>query len=310
MAMKLGFFLPNIGPVGSPEAIIRVARRAEELGYDSLWVTERLIYPVKPQSPYPATADGSLPEGFKTVIDPLHALTFAAAHTSRIALGTSVMVMSYRNPLLLAKELTAIDVLSGGRLKLGMGQGWSKDEFDATGTSMGDRAARADEVIQVLKAVWTTDPVEFHGKFFNVPRCHIDPKPVQKPHPPIYLAAYSSAAMKRLATEADGWHPAGIPAEGMAQMMEGIRGMAREAGRKPSDLKLVVRTNLHVSPEPLGEGRWIFSGSLGEIKSDIQATRNIGADELLFDPTHSPDGASTETFLKSMERMKQLAEEA
>ena len=310
MAMKLGFQLPNIGPVGGPESIIRVARRAEELGYDSLWVTERLIYPVQPQSPYPATPDGSLPEEFKTVIDPLHALTFAAAHTSRISLGTSVLVMSYRNPLLLAKSLTAVDVLSGGRLKLGMGQGWSKDEHDATGVSMGDRAGRADEVIEVLKAIWTTDPVEYHGQFFQIPRSHIDPKPVQKPHPPIYLAAYTPAAMKRIATMADGWYPAGVPAEGMAQMMEGIRGMAREAGRNPSDLKLVVRANLHVSPEPLGEGRWIFSGSLEEVKSDIKATRDIGADELLFDPTFSPDGASTETFLNPMERMKQLSEEA
>ena len=310
MAMKLGFILPNIGPVVSPESISRVAKRAEELGYDSLWVTERLIYPVQPQSPYPGTPDGSLPEGFKTVIDPLHALTYAAAHTSRIALGTSVLVMSYRNPLLLAQSLTAVDVLSGGRLKLGMGQGWSKDEHDAIGVSMADRAARADEVIKVLKAIWTTDPVEFHGKFFQIPRSHIYPKPVQKPHPPIYLAAFSPAAMKRLATQADGWYPAGIPADGISQMMDGIRGMARDAGRNPSDLKMVVRADLHVSPEHLGEGRGIFSGSLDEVKSDIKATRGAGADELFFDPTHSPDGASVETLFRSMERMKQLSEEA
>ncbi len=119
--MRLGFNLPQLGPAASPEAIIQVAKRAEELGYDSLWVTERLLYPMQPQSPYPVTPDGSLPEVYKTVFDPLQILTFAAAHTSRIALGTSVLVMGYRNPVPLAKSLATIDVLSGGRLRVGMG---------------------------------------------------------------------------------------------------------------------------------------------------------------------------------------------
>ncbi len=306
--MKLGFTLPQVGPAASPEAIIQVARRAEELGYDSLWVLERLLYPLRPQSPYPVTPDGSLPEAYKTVLDPLQVLTFAAAHTSRIALGTSVLVMGYRNPVPLAKSLATIDVLSGGRLRVGMGQGWSKDEYDATGASLKDRAARGDEVIQVLKAVWTTDPVEFQGKFFQVPRSIINPKPVQKPHPPIYLAAYTPGAMKRVATMADGWIPTGVPAEGMAQMMDGIRGMAEQAGRDPSSLSMVVRANVDVTNEPLGDQRGIFSGSLDQIKSDIQTTKNLGADEMHFDPTFSPDGTSLEGFLKSLEQLKEVAE--
>ncbi len=308
--MRLGFILPQVGPAARPEAIVRAAKRAEELGYDSLWVTDRLLYPVQPQSPYPGSPDGSLPEGFKNVFDPLHALTFAAAHTSRVTLGTSVLVMSYRNPVLLAKSLATIDVLSGGRLRVGLGQGWSKDEHDATGVSLKDRAARGDEVIQVLKAMWADNPVEFRGKFYNVARSQFDPKPVQKPHPPIYLAAYTPGAMKRVATLADGWMPAGVPAAGMAQMMEGIRGMAQQAGRDPSELKMVVRANVHVTGEPMGDQRGIFYGSPDEIKSDIQATKKIAADELFFDPSFSPDGTSLEGFLKTMKQMKQLSEEA
>ena len=307
--MRLGFILPQIGPAASPEAIITVAKRAEELGYDSLWVTDRLLYPVQPQTPYVATPDGSLPEPYKIVLDPLHALTFAAAHTSRITLGTSILDMPYYNPVLLARSLTTLDVISNGRLRVGFGQGWSKDEHDAVGVSMKSRGARADEFLRALKAIWTTDPVEFQGEFFQIPKSIILPKPVQKPHPPIYLAAFAPAAMKRVAEAADGWNPAGIPAESMAQMMAGIRGMASQAGRDPSEIKMLVRANLHVTSSPLGDQRWSFSGSLDEIKSDIQATKSVGADELFFDPTFSPDGASVAGFLTRMEQVKQLAEE-
>ncbi|KKM03644.1 hypothetical protein LCGC14_1772320, partial [marine sediment metagenome] len=129
--MRLGFNLPQIGPAAGPEAIVRVAQRAEELGYDSVWVTERLLYPIEPQTPYMATPDGSLPEAYKTVLDPLEALTFVAGQTSRVALGTSILDMPYYNPVMLARRLTTLDVLSGGRLRLGLGLGWSQDEFDA-----------------------------------------------------------------------------------------------------------------------------------------------------------------------------------
>ncbi len=155
-----------------------------------------------------------------------------------------------------------------------------------------------------------TLPEAFHGKFFDVPSSYIEPKPFQKPHPPIYLAAYAPGSMQRVATMADGWMPAGIPLEPMGQMMEGIRGMARQAGRDPAELKLVVRANFNVTGQPLGDGRGIFYGSPDEIKSDIKATKALGADELCFDPTFSSDGGSLEGFLKTMEQMKKLAAEA
>ena len=307
--MRLGFNLPQVGPAASPEALVRVAQRAEELGYDSVWVTERLLWPIEPQTPYPASPDGSLPDLFKTVLDPLEALTFVAGQTSRIGLGTSVLDMPYYNPVMLARRLTTLDVLSGGRLRVGLGLGWSKDEYDAAGASMKQRGRRADEFISVLKAIWTTDPVEFQGEFYQLPKSVILPKPVQKPHPPIYLAAYSAGALKRAATMANGWNPAGVPVDGMKQMMEGIKGMAQEAGRDPSDVALVVRANLLVTDEALGEDRWIFTGSTDQIKADIAATRELGAAELFFDPTFSPDGVSVEGFLSRMEQIRELASE-
>src|SRR5262249_41086508 len=156
--------------------------------YDSLWTIERLLYPVNPQTPYPVTPDGSLPQPYKHVLDPVATLVYVAALTKKIALGTSVIDMPYYNPVPLARRLTTLDVLSNGRLRGGLGLGWSKDEMDATGADMTKRGARADEFLQVLKAVWTTDPAEFKGKFFTLPKSYIYPKPVQKPHPPIYLA--------------------------------------------------------------------------------------------------------------------------
>ena len=174
---------------------------------------------------------------------------------------------------------------------------------------MKDRAARGYEVIQVLKAMWAADPVDFQGQFFQVPKSIVGPKPVQKPHPPIYLAAYTPGAMKRVATVADGWMPTGVPIDAMAQMMEGIRGMAKEAGRDSSALKMIVRANVNLMPQTQGNQRPPFYGSLDEIRSDIQATRDIGADELFVDPVAS-GVASVEDYREVMEQMKDLVDGA
>lgn len=304
--MRVGFSLPNIGPAATTSAVVQVAKRAEALGYDSLWVVERLLLPLKPQTPYPATADGSWPEVYKLSLDPLETLTFAAAHTSRIALGTSVLDIPYYNPVMLARRLTTLDVLSGGRVRVGFGVGYFKDEFDAVGASLRDRGKRADEFLRVLKTIWTTDPVEFHGDFYHIPRSFIGPKPVQKPHPPIYLAAFAPPALKRAATMANGWNPVAIPVEGMAQMMTQLREIAKAAGRNPAELELIVRGNLLITTQPLGKDRWIFTGSLEQIKADIDQVRAIGANELFFDPTFSPDGETADAFLACLERVRRL----
>jgi probable F420-dependent oxidoreductase len=304
--MRIGFALPNVGPISTPDNIRTVAQRAEALGYSSLWTIERLLYPVKPQTPYPATPDGLLPEPYKFVLDPLDALTYAAAHTRKIALGTSVLDIPYYNPVLLARRLSTIDVLSNGRLRVGLGLGWSKDEMDATGARMEERGARADEFIDLLKAIWTRDPVEHHGKFYQLPKSFITPKPVQKPHPPIYLAAFAPPALKRLARVANGWNPVGIPVEGMAQMFAGIQQMAKDAGRDPSSLEMIVRANLHITPDPLPEGRFIFTGSFEQVAHDVTACQSIGAHEVVFDPTFAPGGQDLATWNALMEKFSAI----
>jgi probable F420-dependent oxidoreductase len=302
--MQIGFSLPNIGPIGTAEAITKVAQRAESLGYSSLWTIERLLYPVKLQTPYPATPDGHLPEIYRRVLDPLDALTYVAAQTKKIRLGTSVLDIPYHNPVVLARRLSTIDVLSNGRLSVGFGLGWSKDEMDATGADMKTRGALADEFLPLLKAIWTTNPVEFRGKFFTVPKSYIDLKPVQKPHPPIYLGAFVPPALKRLARLADGWIPVMLPVPAMEQMFGSIRQMAREAGRDPSTLRMLVHGFVEVRDKPLGADRPIFCGSLEQISEDVRACAKIGADEISFDPAFAPGGQSLDHWLSLLEQLK------
>jgi len=304
--MRIGFALPNVGPISTPDNIRSVAQRAEALGYSSLWTIERLLYPVKPQTPYPASPDGSLPEPYRFVLDPLDALTYAAAHTRKIALGTSVLDIPYYNPVLLARRLSTIDYLSDGRLIVGLGLGWSKDEMDATGARMEERGARADEFIDIIKTIWTKEPAEYHGKFYQLPRSFINPKPVRKPHPPIFMAAFAPPALKRLARVANGWNPVGIPVEGMAQMFATIQQMVKEEGRDPSLLEMIVRANLHITHDPLPEGRFIFSGTFEQVVKDVAGCKSIGAHEVVFDPTFTPNGQELSTWNALLEKFSAI----
>ena len=305
--MKLGINIPNLGPAAGPEGIVKVAEKAEELGFDSIWSTERLLWPIDSPTGYGGMAGVPLPEGYKVQLDPLDALSYAAAVTKRVMLGTSVLDLPYYNPVMLARRVTTLDVLSGGRARLGLGQGWSPEEFEAAGATMKGRGPRADEAIDVMHAIWKNEVVEFRGKYYNVAKSIVLPLPVQKPHPPIYLAAYAPAAMKRVAEKADGWLPVGIPVPAMQAMWEQIKGWAKEAGRNPDELKLIVRANVAVTPEPQGEGRFIFVGSEDEIKNDLRAVKDMGAHEIEFDPTTGPWGTTVEGFLECAEKAREWA---
>lgn len=305
--MRLGFGLPQTRTFAGPDAVAAVARRAEELGFDDLWVFDRVLFPLAPRTPYPASPDGKIPRAFRTVLDPFQTLTFAAAHTQRIGLGTSVLNLPYYNPVLLARELTSIDVLSRGRLRVGLGTGWSADEFEAVGVPQTAIGKRTNEALRLLKAIWTTDPVEFDGEYFRVARSVIQPKPVQQPHPPIYFAAFTPAAMRRVGQAADGWLPAGLPVAVMQSMFNHIKGIARDAGRDPTALELVVRANLLITAQPLHAGRAVFTGTLEQIHEDIVATRQIGAAALLFDAQTTAGATSLEGLLGCMEDVWRLA---
>lgn len=238
--MRLGITLPHMGPLAGPEAIVAAAKRAEAFGLDSVRVADRLLYPVAPRSKYPVTKDGSLPAFYKTVLDPIETLTFVAGHTERIRLAPTVLDLPFYTPVVLARRLTTLDVVSHGRLVAGFGLGWSEDEFEAVGTTSRGRGAKADEFLRALVAIWTTDPVEFAGRHYRIPRSIIGPKPVQRPHPSIHLAAFVPAALKRAAMLADGWIPVGIPIEGLTQMIPRVRAMVEAAGRDPARFDVVV----------------------------------------------------------------------
>src|SRR5262245_33995568 len=171
--MKYRLSLPHIGTLASANAIRTVAQRAEKIGYDSLWVLQQTLKPVQPQVPYPATPDGQLPDEYKIVFDPIESLTFAAAVTSRVRLGTSVIVLSNHYPLMLAHRLATLDQLSDGRLICGFGIGWSKDEIEAAKVKFETRERRADEFVRVLKAIWKEDPMEFREEVVAISKSDI-----------------------------------------------------------------------------------------------------------------------------------------
>jgi probable F420-dependent oxidoreductase len=234
----------------------------------------------------------------------------AAAHTHRVALGTSVLNLPWYNPVLLARQLTTLDVLSAGRLRIGFGMGWSPDEYEAAGVPWEERGKRADEMIQALKKIWTTNPVEFQGKYYRIAKSVIGPKPVQNPHPPIYMGAYAAAALKRVALEADGWLPVGIPLSGIRPKFEEIKQMAKNAGRDPATLALIVRANMEIHDTPVEKDRVDFTGSLEQIADDIKATEKLGAAEIVLDAQYSPGVETGDDVIARMEDLWRVAHQA
>ena len=165
----MGITSPQAGQQATRENVIQMAQKAEKEGFDSLWVFERLLWPINPQTPYPGAPDGRLPIESQNVFDPLETLTYVAANTNKISLGTSVIDILFHNPVVLARRFATLDVLSEGRTICGLGIGWSKDEYQVSNIPFKDRGKRADEFIQILKRIWTDDVVEFKGKFYNIP---------------------------------------------------------------------------------------------------------------------------------------------
>jgi probable F420-dependent oxidoreductase len=300
--MKLGFGLPVAGDAATPAAIAEVARRAEALGYASLWTFQRLLYPEAPRNEYYG-APGAWPAAFRSVLDPVVALTWAAAHTRSVRLGVSVLIMPFYQPVVLAKQLASLDVVSGGRLDVGVGTGWSLDEFEAAGVPPDRRGARADEFLRVLAAVWGDDPVEFAGEFYRVPRSSVRPKPVQRPRPPLLVGGYAPGVVRRAATLGDGYTGGNIPLADLASLVARVRGAARDAGREPAAFPIVCRGVYRLTAEPLGAGRRTLHGSADEIRDDVRRYAEAGVSELFLDPNFHPGGVTPATLSSHMETL-------
>lgn len=305
--MKLGFALPHQGPVATRENMRLVATEAEKLGYDSLWTNERLLSPVNAKTPYPGSADGKLNEEYKVHLEHLTCLTYVSAITEKIRLGVSVINIPFYNPIMLAKRLAAMDVLSDGRLTVGVGLAWSQDECDAAGVPFRQRGRIGEEAIECLKAVWGPDPVEFHGKYFHLEPAYIGPKPVQEPHPPILVGAFVPKALDRAGRLADGFTGCCAPVGAMISMMNAVKEAARERGRDVSTMTsvmrcLVTRTETRVD-DP---NRPVTVGSWDQIRDDVQKMRDAGVDEVFFDVAFQPDAQSQRGLMEYMERFRNI----
>jgi probable F420-dependent oxidoreductase len=239
--MKFGLHGVGSGSTAKPEPLAEVARKAEQLGYESIWIPEHLAVPVEMRTRYPYAEDGKFPGGAMVAInDPFLALAYAAACTERIKLGTGVFVLPLRDAIAVAKAVATLDVLSRGRLLFGVGVGWLEDEFEAVGASFADRAARTREAIRMMKILWSEETPRFEGRFHRFPPLGFNPKPVQKPHPPILFGGETGAALKRAAELGDGWYGAHHTPESVRAQLATLKERADAAGRDFSALEITV----------------------------------------------------------------------
>jgi probable F420-dependent oxidoreductase len=282
--MRIGLGAPVSGAWATPATLATVAARAEELGYDSLWTFQRLL----------VGADEQLDTVYQSVLDPLLSLTFAAAHTSRIRLGVALVNLPFLSPTYLAKQAATLDVLSGGRLDLGLGTGWSRTEFTATGASRASRGARAEEYVAVLRTLWQDDPASFAGEFYTVPPSRMSPRPVQPGGPPILLGGSARPALERAGRLAAGWMSRS--ATDLSRIAEDIA-VVRGAAPDPDAVRVVVRGV--VRP---GDRAGRLTGSYDDIRADTAWLAELGVTELYYDlnwderignPDVSPDAATT-----------------
>ncbi len=305
--MKVGFALPHQGPVATRDNMRLVATEAETMGYDSLWTNERLLVPVSAKTPYPGNAAGVLDEEYKNHLDHLTSMTYVSAITERVRLGVSVINIPWYNPVLLAKRLAAMDVLSSGRITVGVGLAWSEDECDAANVSFRERGRIGEEAIECLLAVWGPDPVEYHGKYFNLEPAYIGPKPVQKPHPPIIVGAFVPRALDRAGRLADGFTGCCAPVSALITMMQAVKKAAAERGRDPATLITVMRCLVNRTDERLDDAtRAVTHGTWDQIAEDVRRMDDAGVDEIFFDVAFQKDAQDRAGLLRYMERFREM----
>lgn len=258
--------LPQTGGNASAEKIAAVARGAEDIGLDSLWVMDRLLRPLAPVDRVPGQKPELLPEYYGSVFDPLEILTYSAALTTSVLLGTSAINASFHPPVVLARRFATLDQLSDGRVIAGLSQGWMPEEFALAGVPMAERSQRFIDHVTAMRAVWGTDPVEHHGMHYAIPRSEIGPKPAQPGGIPVIAGAYAPSAIERAATFADGFNPLATTFEGLTHQIDLFRSAARRAGRDLDSLQIVVRVNTSLNA---ARGKGLFSGSIQNWIADL-----------------------------------------
>lgn len=273
--MKFGVTVPNNWGVEDPQQVLEVGRRAEELGYDSVWVMDHLFN------------TGYVRERLedRPFYHPLTTLSHLSALTNRVALGTSVLVLPYHNPVELAKYAASLDQMSGGRVILGVGAGAMTEEFQALGISMGQRGSLTNESIAIMKELWANSNPSYHSRRWDFSELYFSPKPRQQPHIPIWIGGSSPGALRRAARVGDGWHPSGLSAEEFRLGRQEIRDQAMEAGRDPDSLAWSVRVDVEVTPGPSSAraaNRSRLAGDPQQIVAAVSAYQQAGAEHVVL----------------------------
>jgi probable F420-dependent oxidoreductase len=305
--MRYGFYLPTRGQAATADDLEALVRRGEALGFTSVMIADHIVFPSVVKSKYPYTVDGVFP-GQGDALEQLALMAFVAGKTERLRLVTSVMILPYRNPVATAKTLATIDVLSRGRVTVGVGVGWLREEFEALGAADFERrGAVSDEYLRIFKLLWTESPASFDGEFYRFAGVRCLPHPVQKPHPPIWIGGHSKAALRRVARLGDGWHPVGAnPAvplgpDDLRRDLEELYRLTEAEGRDPSKLTISYKAPLYDADRPVaGPDRRPFSGSREQVMEDIARYEKLGVSELIFD-------FRSERMSESLERMERFA---
>lgn len=248
----VGLCLPQLGDGITPDIVREFCRRAEAVGYTSLWVQDHFLWPLEPKRGYAGRPGAPIPPQYQSVLAPTELLTAAATWTERVRLGTSILVAGNHWPVPLAQRLATIDVLSGGRLIAGFGVGWSEEEHAAAGTDIRTRGARMDDFVATLVACWADDPISHAGPFFDVPPSMMRPKPVQRPHPPLVSGMWSPAGLERTTRLFDGWNPAGMPVERTKALLDTMNAQ-RPEGRPPLTIHHRAFAQFPHAPTPAGD---------------------------------------------------------
>lgn len=317
--MQIGLRLPQTGRnQASKGSIVYLAKEAENAGFNSLWVLERLLWPINPLNPYPGSTDGKFPEDWQYIFDPLETLTFVAANTNKIALGTSVIDILFHNPVILARRFATLDVFSGGRAVAGFGIGWSEDEYRASGIPFINRGKRADEYIQLLKMLWTEDIVEFIGEYYDIPASKVGPKPVQKPHIPIYLGGYSQKTFARIAKHANGWICTIRDSLSQVKLnIEKIKEECHKVNRDPKDIDIAAilypnvidsddMDNRQGHENQRESSRILLNGDIDQVGRDLLEIKNIGVGNVIFNYNRSPISNNIDGIIDVSKKLREF----
>lgn len=283
-SIKLGVHLPIAGRGATPESIVQVAEEAERVGLDSVWSWERLMRPTVPIAMGgPGGPVMDAPEDFGSVYDPIEVLSYVAARTSRITLGTSVLDTLFQSPVILARRLATLDRLSGGRLVAGLGQGWMEQEFQAAGVSMKRRGAGFEEHLMAMRAVWGPDPVQFDGQFYRVPEADIGPKPVHRGGPSLVVGAATPPALERAGRLGLGLTLVIFDWDMVRQLIAAFRAGAAAAGHDPEALPILLQVNGDVTEDAVPDAGPL-QGSLEQVRAGLEQAAELGVGHVYWHP--------------------------